>query len=777
MAIRLSGLNSGLDTEAIVSAMVSAYSTKKDKYVKAQTKLEWKQDAYKSINAKVYGLYKDINALRFTSAYNLKKTTVSDSTKASVSASGSAINGSQELGVAKLAKAGYLTGGQFKSGTTGSTKLSELTGFTGDGTISVNGKDVNVTGDTTIDQFVTKLNDAGVKASFDATNRRIFVSAKDSGVENDFTLMGADSNGNSALLALGLYQGVKEESATYIEAQKLAKYSGKSDDVLKTILNGLKSAHESLDEATAAKKSNQAALDYAKAYDLVNGYVDSADSVVSEAAGKLNALLDAGAEEAAYYDPYSDTFYKHVKENDDGNGNKTYTYYNEEDENGEPTDAITRADSLMSYEDRRKELAAKAGLLTKETDDEGKVTYKDNGYAKYVAARATIKEYEASDSETAETIKANVSQAITDYTVAIKANVEDIASANKTISDGVDLDKYLDEYDPESDTGLDSIKARIAAAKDIVDDAKLSESELKEKLKDTASATATRVDGQDAVIYLNGAKFTGSSNKFTINGLTINATGVTGTEEEIKAGTGNVTITTATDTDGIYDKVKDFLSKYNEVVNSLSSLYNADSAKGYEPLTDDEKEQLTDTQVEKWEQKIKDSLLRRDQTIGNIMSVMSNAMAKSYEIGGKKVSLSTFGINTLGYFNSDVNEKYAYHIDGDEDDSATSTNKDKLKAAIEEDPETVTDFLKQLTDGLYKSLDKQMKSTSMRSAYTIYNDKEMEKEKANYTKLISTWEDRISAMEESYFKKFTAMEKALSTMQSNSSALGGLLGG
>ena len=57
MPIRLSGLNSGLDTESIIQALVSSYSVKKDKYVKAQTKLSWKQDAWKSLNTKIYILY------------------------------------------------------------------------------------------------------------------------------------------------------------------------------------------------------------------------------------------------------------------------------------------------------------------------------------------------------------------------------------------------------------------------------------------------------------------------------------------------------------------------------------------------------------------------------------------------------------------------------------------------------------------------------------------------------------------------------------------------
>ena len=78
MAIRLSGMNSGLDTDSIVKALVSGYTTKKEKYEKAQTKLGWKQESWKSLNTKVYSMYSNISNLRFSSAYNLKKTSVSD---------------------------------------------------------------------------------------------------------------------------------------------------------------------------------------------------------------------------------------------------------------------------------------------------------------------------------------------------------------------------------------------------------------------------------------------------------------------------------------------------------------------------------------------------------------------------------------------------------------------------------------------------------------------------------------------------------------------------
>ena len=52
----------------------------------------------------------------------------------------------------------------------------------------------------------------------------------------------------------------------------------------------------------------------------------------------------------------------------------------------------------------------------------------------------------------------------------------------------------------------------------------------------------------------------------------------------------------------------------------------------------------------------------------------------SCEIGGKKYSLSSFGISTLGFLNAAENEQNAYHIDGDEDDANTSGKTDKLMA-------------------------------------------------------------------------------------------------
>lgn len=540
MPIRITGLNSGLDTEAIISELVSAYRTKEEKYQKAQTKLSWKQDAWKDLNIKVRSLYDNISNLRFTSAWTMKKTTVSDSTKATVTAAGSCVNGTQTLKIKQLAKGTYITGGEFSNTSAGTaptsaTKLSEL-GYTGSGgDIQVKDssgnvvKTVSVTGNTTIKDLVSALNGAGdTKASFDATNKRIFMTSNKTGEQNAFSLDG-------------------------------------DADILKTV-----------------------------------------------------------------------------------------------------------------------------GLS------------KEGG--------------------------------------------------------------------------------------------------------------ASIVDAQDSEIELNGAKFTSANNTYTVNGLTIDCLAETGNSE--------ISITTSVDTQSMYDQVKSFLSQYNSLMKEMYSLYNADSAKGYEPLTDSEKDQMTDTEVEKWEEKIKAALLRRDDTLDGIMSTMKNAMSTSYYIyngnavtydsdkqyykcngnaiknsdgsyvtsasqlklwasanGAKKYSLSSFGIKTEAYAIMTANSSQdAYHIDGDADDSVSKNNSDVLLNMLSSDPDTVSSFMKQLTSGLYSAIDTKMKSVKgLSSSYTIYNDIEMAREYSDYTDTISKWEDKLTDLEDSYYKKFAAMESALASLQSQSSSLSSLL--
>ena len=567
MAMRVSGLNSGLDTDAIVQELVSAYSKKTEKYEKEQTKLGWKQEIWKGLNTKVNSLYKSVGDMRFSSAYSTKKTTSSDTTKATVSASGASVTGTQKLHIISTAQSGYLTGGVLNRVKPGKdkdgnddwkvrsdTKLSDL-GYDGKETSfkittwdeskqKEVQKDIKVTSDSTVNDVLKQLQEAGLNASIDEDNGRIFLSSKTTGLHSNFLI----------------------EAAT-------AKSVPDMDE---------------------------------------NGNV------------KLGA---------------------------DGN--------------------------------------------------------------------PLMKDIDLSDDEKA---------------------------ASKILLNLL---------------GLDS--------------------------SETATNRATKIEGSDARIVLNGVEFTNNSNNFTINGLSIAVSGVTDVASDVLDAYGRIdfsklkddtalALTTAVDSQGIYDKIKDFLTNYNNIINEITKLYNADSAKDYEPLTDDEKDQMSDTEIEKWETKIKDSLLRRDNSLGTLMNAMTSAMNRGITINGRDYALSSFGISTLGYLNSVKNEQNAYHIDGDEDDENTSSKEDKLMAAITEDPDTVVEYMKQLSKNLYDAIDKQMAGNDLRTRYSIYNDKELDKQYNNYTKTIKEWEDKVSDKEEYYYKQFSAMGTALAKLQSQTNSLSGLLG-
>lgn len=497
MAMRLTGLMSGMDTDSVIQELVSARKTKVDDAVKAQTKLEWKQDAWKALNTRLKNLQnKYIGNMRFSSAFMKKTTKVSNSSAVSVITGENAVNGVQELQVNKLAKTAYLTGAEVSKtdGTkaTALTKISELGAIAENAkiTLEIGGetKNIEVNQDTTISDVLTELKNLGLNASFDENNQRLFVSAKESGAENDFTLSGT----GYALTALGL-------------------------------------------------------------------------------------------------------------------------------------------------------------------------SVKNNG--------------------------------------------------------------------------------------------------------------ANKIDGQDAEITLNGATFTSNTNVFAINGLTFTALSTTAAGEA-------VTVTTQDDTDGIYDMVKDFLKEYNAIINEMDKLYNADSARGYEPLTDEEKEAMSESEIEKYEERIKGALLRRDSNLYSISSALKNTMASGIEVNGEMMYLSDFGINTLGYFNAADNEKNAYHIDGDPDNENTSGNADKLKSMISSDPDTVVSFFTQLSKNLYEEMSNQSKSVDgYRSFGSFYDDKKMKEDYSDYTTKIAELEEKLADYEDKWYAKFAAMETALAKMQSNTSAVTALLGG
>lgn len=317
-------------------------------------------------------------------------------------------------------------------------------------------------------------------------------------------------------------------------------------------------------------------------------------------------------------------------------------------------------------------------------------------------------------------------------------------------------------------TGFNSSKALSALG--LMSDVQKTEAATKWNATNLKGNSSTKVKAQDAIIKLNDATFTNSTNTFEINGLTITA------NKETKDGE-KINITTQDDTDGIYDMVKNFLKEYNTVINEIDKLYNAADSK-LEPLTDDEKYAMSDKEVEEWEKKLTDSILRKDTALSSVGSALKLGMSAGINVNGKMMYLSDFGISTLGYFNAPDNEKNAYHIDGDPDDSNTAGNADKLKSMIANDPSTVISFFTQLSQSVYTKMSDMSKSVDgYRSYGSFYDDKKMKSEYTDYTTKIADMEKKLNEYEDKWYKKFSKMETAMAKMQSNTSAITAMLGG
>lgn len=307
--------------------------------------------------------------------------------------------------------------------------------------------------------------------------------------------------------------------------------------------------------------------------------------------------------------------------------------------------------------------------------------------------------------------------------------------------------------------------------KEVKDEVQAAKDALAQLKTDAAASEATRIEAEDAEIDLNGVIYHSDKNTFAINGLTLTVNATTDSSE-------TVTITTEDDTNGIYDVIKGFLKEYNTLINKMDKLYNADSAKGYEPLTDEEKDAMSDSAIEEWENKIKDSILRKDSVLGTFANEMKLIMMGGVEVDGKMMYLSNFGIGTLSYFSAPDNERNAYHIDGDPDDENTSGNADKLKSMIANDPDTVVSFFTKLSQKMYDKMFDLMKSKEgYSSAMTVYDDKKMQKDYDDYTTKIKELEKKLADYEDKWYAKFAAMETALAKMQNNASAVTSLLGG
>lgn len=762
MAIRMSGLASGLDTEAIVGALMSAQSLKKTKLSNAKTKLEWKQTKWQDLNKKLYKLYTEqISKLQLSSAYKTKKATVSDPTKANVTPGTSAANGSYTLEIESIAKSQYLTGGKI-SATKTSEKLVELKDRNGLPCVDLLNKElevkvgnktswITITSDMTIADFTSKLNSAGLNASYDTTQQRFFISSKDSGVANAFSITTSSVSSdemdarNALKSAVGYDKMNSANKAIVDSAMATLRTSGTNTDEYNKALDSIaKASFESKN-----KIAEDGATTYVKAKLYAGNYANF--KTAAEATLKSDYYNDGGTIKDELLTEYKENYNTLTADDKaqlgaNGASEDAYvawraqTAYEEAVEKKADSDTVSYVNEQMEKSTVKADIMAASYSGMTETEIRGGISA--TGAASDVISKAMVKYYGTGNDvdpitvegfdgtslygSSQDTLKSQISTSVYNY-----------ASIDSTDRNGSSSGNEL------SGIGL----ANVTTTSD-----------------GTLSGGAYVMAASDSKIKLNGAELTSSGTTVSANGLSIELTGLTNGEA--------ITFSVSTDVDAIYNTIKTALTEYNSVMKEMYDAYNADSAKGYEPLTSEQKEAMTDEDVKLWEDKIKNSLLRNDTNLSGVMQAMRSAMQSQIEYNGKNYSLASFGIMTsVNYL-----EGGQYHIYGDKDDSTYADMTDKLRKALEEDPDAVVNVLTGVFGKLRSAMSDKMSASKVSSTQTFYSDIKMKNDIKDYEEQIKEWEDKLADMEEAYYKKFTAMETALAKLQSQQSSLSGLFG-
>ncbi|MED4877401.1 flagellar hook-associated protein 2 [Anoxybacillus geothermalis] len=255
--------------------------------------------------------------------------------------------------------------------------------------------------------------------------------------------------------------------------------------------------------------------------------------------------------------------------------------------------------------------------------------------------------------------------------------------------------------------------------------------------------------GQDAQVTLNGLTTTRSSNTFTINGVTYTV-----------KGTGTATVSVSTDVDAMVNAIKGFVDKYNEVIAKINAELKEERYRDYPPLTDEQKEAMTEKQVELWEEKARSGMLRGDSILSSALSQMRMDLYTKVE--GANIPSGFSQLAQLGITTS------SNYLDG----GKLIIDETKLREKIKENPEAVyqlfnQDSTNEAEKGLARRLRDTIKETigkiEQKAGKTIWTNQQFAigRDLIQINDQIDRFEDRLKLIEDRYYRQFTAMEEAI----------------
>ncbi|MEK5531473.1 flagellar filament capping protein FliD [Viridibacillus sp. FSL R5-0468] len=720
MVNRVGGLASGMDIDALVEKLMTAERVPLNKLNQKKTTYEWQRDAYRSVNTKLK-TFSDylFDNFSLTSNFVKNKVNVSNSKAISVSA-GSGASGTLNIqGIGKLAtSASKVTGSTAlsKNALSSDDKLSDFgVPTSGKIVINVNGEDkeLDLSPNTTLADLQSKLGSGVVNVSGGKISF------------GDANVVVNDPTTKSNLEKLGItfsntldVGGSKKPSVDIDNTTDLASLgingtlTFKVGDTTKTLTVGT-------DVTNVQDLIDKLGTDFKLSVkDGQLSFGVSGISVVGD--DTKNALETLGFEIGN-----KATSTEGVYATSGSNGNLTNT-------------------SLIG------ELGLKGGKLELEVmGSNGKMSTSTISY---------------SESDTVESFMKKLNGAGLTALVTTDGNMSITANATGEGIGGAAIRVKSDKTDgaTPTDKGSDGVLQKLGLASKTTD----------------SNGNYTVADGTDAAYKVNGLDMTSKSNSVTISGYTVT---LNETYNSTVDGSGKIEYGTAAaisvsadkDIDSMVDKVKEFVSKYNELIAGLNDHLKETKYRDYTPLTAEQRKDMTESEQKLWDEKAMSGLLRGDSILRNGLGDMRNALysqVKGLGLGNNVIdTMFKMGITTSSNFN---------------DGGKLVIDETKLRKALEEDPDRVVKTLTQNgsktdsegdTRGIVQRLRDSMsdftKNIEKKAGRATMTDNQFAigKNLIDTNKRITTLTDRLKDVEARYWKQFTAMETAINKANSQSS--------
>ena len=786
----ISGLASGLDTEELISGVVQSYQQKIQSLNQKNTKLQWKQEAYQSISDKLVEFYRNYSSyvysntnLASSSFFDKAVITTANGTNAGlISASGKTSSNVIINAVNKLAAAAKYTA---SSDGLGGTSTGKVTAGDKMEYLDSNVELSNLSGSLT-------LNYGSRTVSIDFGERELYTKADGS----------LDTEALEKAIAVKLKdQQISTSSGSVVTADTMIGVDVSADG--KVSFTDKSGAGNSVSIAYASGSLADNITDLDGAIEDKSSSFQLTDAVVKDAASeKPMADYLAGQSLTFTLDGKSTTIKLPEIKTGTGTANQDFVdALNTELGKAFGADSSGKNRVSASLEDGKLSFQTNEGSslsVTASTEDVGDVLGIGSGLSTYLDTSKTLGELGFSFDGLTANSNGKYDLVINGVTIGsydkdtefntIINNINSNTEAGVNVSYSQTTGQFIFTAKDTGAGGRIDIQAGGLAGK--LFGATMDKNG--ELLPDVSDRYDKGVDAEiNVTINGQNMNLTRSSNSFDLDGMQVTVSGTF--NEDVKTEdaanklepSDKITFTSKTDADTIVDAVKKMVEDLNAIIKEVKSAYSdaplkqSDNKTGYEPLTDEEKADMSETAIKNYEEKAKTGILFMDRDLSALYNDLRNAISSS---GADGVTLRSMGIETS-------------YSDGL---TTLTFDEQKFRQALENDPDKVQEaFTKSkengaATDGLmatltsitdkYAATSGDVKGILIEKAGSKYSptaalDNELLRQMKDVEEEITKWQDKMSNKVDYYTNKFTQLELLINQMNSQSSALAGLMGG